>query len=407
MHVHCPDGGSWHDPLPVAAPALLPVVLSLVCQTMRRPFPGVAGAADLRLGGEGLAADSIDVVEAATAVSEMFRMGQLGVDDYLLRDTRIGAWAELASHALSLSGGQLCFRSSGSTGRPSSNIHPLGLLREEASFFARRLDGRRVLVASPPHHIYGFIWGPLLSEAMGVECIFMPHSMACGWSQATLGRDDIVVGFPLFWSWFARTRGTLETRLTGISSTAPLPGELAVDLVGMGAQPLLEIFGTSETAGLGWRDDPGRAFRLLPHWRCATDRSTLERCMADGRWQPGVQVPDQLQWGRDGRTFTPLGRIDGALQVAGTNVFPAAIAKRMRSEVPGIADAVLRPGSDDAAHVRLKAFVVPQTGQADLARLERRLHEWARVHLRPAERPVSVTFGEHVPRNAMGKLTDW
>ena len=55
---------------------------------------------------------------------------------------------------------------------------------------------------------------------------------------------------------------------------------------------------------------------------------------------------------------------------------------------------------------RLKAFVVSAPG-ADQEALLTALWAWTETRLTEPERPKSIIFGGQLPRNAMGKLSDW
>jgi long-chain acyl-CoA synthetase len=85
---------------------------------------------------------------------------------------------------------------------------------------------------------------------------------------------------------------------------------------------LLQVYGSSETAGVGWREEAGAPYRLLPYWRRGAQENTIERG-PDGTARFPLQ--DRLEWIDDER-FVPNGRIDQAVQVGGTNVFPAYVA---------------------------------------------------------------------------------
>ena len=112
---------------------------------------------------------------------------------------------------------------------------------------------------------------------------------------------------------------------------------------------------------------------------------------------------DQIDW-QDERIFVPMGRRDQAVQVGGTNVYPAQVAAVLKRH-PDVTDAHVRLMRADEGQ-RLKAFVVAaQSGVAD--RLPDLLASWVREHLPPPARPVSFTVGATLPVSRQGKLTDW
>jgi acyl-coenzyme A synthetase/AMP-(fatty) acid ligase len=117
-------------------------------------------------------------------------------------------------------------------------------------------------------------------------------------------------------------------------------------------------------------------------------------------------LQDKLEW-EDERRFRPSGRIDGAVQVGGTNVFPSYVAEVLAMH-PGVKEAAVRPMRPDEGS-RLKAFVVPAeaSGEAGLASLRSELLGWCAARLSTPERPAAISFGARLPRQASGKPADW
>ena len=197
--------------------------------------------------------------------------------------------------------------------------------------------------------------------------------------------------------------------MRGVSSTAPCPDALARDLVDQGLQSLLQVYGSSETAGIGWRDGVGAAFGLLPHWRrmdaaASAAPGTLMRSGPGGPFAP-VVLQDHLDWD-DADHFTVGGRSDAAVQVGGVNVFPSQVSQCLRDH-PAVADAAVRlmePYEGD----RLKAFVVPRPG-ADTERdaLRAQLDAWVRTRLAAPARPRAIEFGPALHVDSRGKHCDW
>lgn len=143
---------------------------------------------------------------------------------------------------------------------------------------------------------------------------------------------------------------------------------------------------------------PALDYALLPRWQLSASGAHDWRLVdRDGRHH---DLPDHVA--RLGeRVIRPIGRRDGAVQVAGHNVWPGRVAGVLRT-VEGVADVAVRLHGNG----RLKAFVVPQPGQ-DPARLSARIEHVAANRLTDPERPKAYRFGTAVPRTALGKLEDW
>ncbi|MFO7787669.1 MAG: 4-coumarate--CoA ligase, partial [Halospina sp.] len=78
---------------------------------------------------------------------------------------------------------------------------------------------------------------------------------------------------------------------------------------------------------------------------------------------------------------------------------------RALADHPDVAECAIRP-FETGSGPRLKAFVVPGEDACREA-LDQLLREWVNTHLTTPERPVRFDFGTALPRNELGKLSDW
>jgi long-chain acyl-CoA synthetase len=354
---------------------------------------------DVRLDETGLRVDSLDRMQLAAALAESLDVGLSRRDAAVLAHADFGAWLTAARRSLP-SGTALVFRTSGSTGAPRPCRHRLAGLVEEAGFLATLFPGRRrVLATVPAHHIYGFLFTVLLPQALGclpVEDLASPAELPALWRPG-----DLVVGFPDFWRAVARLGRIAPADVLGTTSTAPCPVEVALAVGGLGVG-LTEIFGSCETAGLGWRRDPDAAFRRFPWWESDGEDAWMRR-LPGGDWVH-APLPDRLDPAGDG-LFRPAGRRDGWVQVGGINVSPAAV-RACLLEHPWVADAAVRPMRPEEGS-RLKAFVVPKSGSPPVETWRDALLGWIETRLPPPERPRALRFGSALPTGPMGKAADW
>ena len=315
-----------------------------------RPWPS-----ELSLVGDVVACDSLELLTLATALAEALEMHRSGVEDYLLARRSLAEWRAVAAAALGHFSSELSFRTSGSTGAGKTLRHPLARLLQEIEALAQLVPGRRrVLSAVPAHHIYGFLFTVLLPQRLGAPVLDMPAS-----SPASLGSSlregDLIIGHPAFWNAFTRTMRQMPADVIGVTSTAPCPRETARATLSGGLSRLVEIYGASETAGIGWRNDPDGPFALFAHWRPGPEADTLRRIAPDGTSET-VRVPDRLAWCGE-RAFRVEGRRDEAVKVGGINVFPSVVRGHLLQH-PGVRDAAVRLMSPSEG-VRLKAFIAP------------------------------------------------
>ena len=358
--------------------------------------PGIDLARDL-------GADSLDLMGAATALGDLLGFGRAGMEDALLARPRLSEWIDAARASLARFDGELTFRTSGSAGMPKRCAHRLSGLWREVDELARLLPDRcRVLAAVPAHHIYGFLFTVLLPQAGGCS---LPVLDLRGASPAALAGQlrpgDLVVAHPDYWRQVAALGVAFPADVVGVSSTAPCPDAVARTLAEGGLR-LLQVYGSSETAGVGWREAAGEAYRLFPYWRAVGD-DALERDGEGGQAERFL-LQDRLEW-LDAARFLPSGRIDHAVQVGGTNVFPAYVGEVLAMH-PAVGECHVRLMRPDEG-TRLKAFVVPRADAGDAAALRQALSAWIAERLTPPERPAVVSFGPELPRQPNGKLADW
>lgn len=369
---------------------------------VRRPLPWPP---ELDLMAE-LGADSLELLGLATAMEQVLGIGCIG-EERVLAKPRLDAWAEAAASGLDSGGGSISFRTSGSSGAPKACSHALDSLWQETGVLAGLFPGaRRIVGLVPSHHIYGFLFTVLLPQALGLgpEALLDLRGASPGAVARQLRPGDLVVGFPDFWRAFAPLATSLPGGVTGVTSTAPCPDEVARALAASGVARLVQVYGSSETAGVGWRDGPDEDYRLFPYWEAGDDPSVLRRSLPDGS-QAAYPLQDRLSWSAAGR-FRPVGRIDHAVQVGGINVFPAYVADVLRMH-PMVGEVTVRPMRPDEGQ-RLKAFVVPRAdGGKDAAALRAELTAWIGERLSTPERPAAWSFGAALPRQANGKLADW
>ncbi|MFP4282840.1 MAG: AMP-binding protein [Opitutales bacterium] len=384
------------------------VIVDLVADELARQGGGsvltgplAALTTTTRLDEDSLGIDSLRLLHLAGAVNELFHLHETMTGDYLFQHREISAWAEIVRQSRAEAGEYLTFRTSGSTGEPRACTHRQVDLEAEVEVHVAHFgEVRRVLSFVPAHHIYGFIFNVLWPAQTDLEFVDARRRPA-GVLQSDFRPGDLLVATPSFWDYLSRSLGSLDG-LQGVTSGAPCPPALFSRL-GERGLALTELYGSSETAGIGRRTEPTAPFRLLPHWERAGDSLVRSAAASEAVTVTSpVRLPDRLDW-VDEQHFHLAGRTDGAVQVGGINVYPARIEARL-AQHPTVAECavrLMRPSEGE----RLKAFIVPHADASptDAPELER----WLRTEFTTAERPVSITWGDALPRNEMGKTTDW
>ncbi len=348
---------------------------------------------------DGIGVDSLGRLDLAARVNEFFHLHESGVEDYLLVRRTLGDWSEIVEAGLERAAERLTFRSSGTTGAPKPTTHLVARLAAEVDAVWARIGPRaRIIAWTPPHHIYGFLFSALAPARFELELVdarVKPPSLR----GARAG--DLVVAAPFHWERLLRDAPTPPENLVGLTAAAPAPAALWERASASGLR-LIELYGSSETAGVGARESGTAPFELLPGWR----RSANAALLRDGGEE--VAPPDRLDW-NDAARFRPAGRRDGVVQVAGVNVDPAVVREVLLAH-GAVADAAVRLDEAGGADARLKAFIVPKDAQlepAALAAIREALTRHCADSLDAPARPARFDIGAALPRSALGKLTDW
>lgn len=357
----------------------------------------VGWGAGTRLDEDGVGFDSLMLLAAAQRVADFFGLRDVGYEDYLLVRKTLGEWAEIVALSWSVKRDLVTFRTSGTTGPSKTCAHPFKhMVREALAIAAIAGRPRRIVSLVAPHHIYGFLHTIVSAASLGVETLDL-RAVAPGSRRERLRADDFLIATPFVWSLLAEEGGLLPEGVVGMTSTAPMPVDLADRLADRGLARLVEIYGSSETSGIGWRDDMRGPYQLLPWWRRAGEEIADETGAT-------VALPDVVEWLDAGR-LRPVRRADGAVQIAGVNVYPARVADTIRRH-PGVSDCVVRRAGADADS-RLEAFVVIADKAYDRDEKAREIARFCRDELTAPERPVHIEIGARLPLDAMGKPTAW
>lgn len=387
------------DLIPADAQA---VIVDLVGAELGLAPPELAAInASTRLDPDGAGVDSLALLNLAARVAVFFRLHESELEDELLRCRSVGDWTRAVMRAWTHGSHSITFATSGTSGTPAHCTHRWALIAQELDAQAQLFAGRqRVVGLIGPRHIYGFLFCVLLPRWLGVPFVDARGAAAVG--LAGVSRPgDLVVGFPMRWE-LAAPAGRWPPGVTGVTSTGPIAAATIASLCQCGLDRMVEVYGSSETGGVAWRDNPALPLRPYPHWSLATN-GKLARADPE---VPGlthqIEPPDTLCARAGG--FDVTGRRDGAVQVAGSNVSCAHVANVL-GEHPDIQSCAVRLMSAQEG-ARLKAFVVMGAG-VDGNTLRPALRRWMQARLSTAEMPANIVFGHTLPRNTCGKLADW
>jgi 4-coumarate--CoA ligase (photoactive yellow protein activation family) len=348
---------------------------------------------------------SVGLHEAARHAGQVFGLSEGSVAT-LSRLDRMEAWVDAVLNDVGPRPARLTFLTSGSTGKPVAHTHEMALLWQEVLTQAGLYtDRRRVVGFVPCHHIYGFLFLVLMPKALGVPVSALPP-LPTSSNASQLYAGDLAVAFPLFWKGLTLLDMHISPGIVGVTSTGPCPEGVIRALVQRGLERCIEIYGSSETGGIGYRLAPDGEYTLLDYWMPSSDAGqgcSLVRRLPDGGHSQ-YALPDLVQW-TSVRGFILCGRRDNAVQVGGVNVYPDRVRERLlkHSEIADCAVRLMRPEEGD----RLKAFVVPRNMPFDPYAFRAELFRWMGTRMTAHEMPRILTLGASLPRTEVGKLADW
>jgi long-chain acyl-CoA synthetase len=384
---------------------------------------GVWPGGQISWGEDGLALDSLARMQLATAAATWCNAYDAGFEDLFLAKRSVTDWVSVMQRARASGAQHFTFTTSGTTGARKHIRHREEVLSSEARGWVDVLNGsvpgampsmqaqsvKRVVVLVSTHHIYGFIWGVLVPLALGVPAVDADLT-----ALPELRPGDLIVAVPDQWAWLAGSGNAMVHRrwphgVQGVSSTAPLADAVHRKLVGDDSagpeaptmlQRLLQIYGSSETAGLAWRADPMQPYTLAPGRTRSIDNG-INLLLPSGS-MAAMAVQDQLSWVGDD-CFHLAGRSDQSVQVGGHNVSPEWVRNLLLGH-PAVKHASVRLDTSLQPQ-RLKAFVVLQA--PDDPGVKTTLENWASSALPWYASLHTFTYGAALPVNAMGKPSDW
>ena len=348
---------------------------------------------------------SLDMVELARRFAHMLGLDRTGVSDLLLARRSAEGWTGVARRSLAIDDSSLHFYSSGSTGEPTPAAHALTKLQREIDAFRALLPtAGRVVSTVPSHHIYGFIWSILLPSALGCERLRVQPARELPATWAGQLRDgDVIVATPDIWSMLLTHQVSLPDTFTGISSTAPLPADTAAAIRRQYANAtLIEVYGSSETAGLAWRQQDNTPFTLLSFWTLSQQQEHwIVQDRDDGQQH---QLHDKLQQ-HDDSHITLLGRTDPVVQIHGNNVNLAQLETALQQHTD-VVDARVRSDSHEG-QTGLHYFVVLEHAPDDIRQWCLNYSDWLADNLGNTPPPRSVVIAPALPADTLNKRIGW
>lgn len=342
------------------------------------------GATPIGANGLGIAEED----ERAACEARIRRFFGIEASAFLAQDAEtVADWARATSSAIIRRLTSFSFTAAGRDSETESSTHSADDVYADAAATANLLYGRRRLVSFvSPHSLMGFVATTLTANLQGVPSLdarlIAPDALA-----GHLAFGDVVVATPTLWRYLMQEGVAAPDNAMAVSFGEPLAPELAADLRKAGFGALRELYGSTETGVLAWRDSPAEPFVLFDHWK--RTKTGLVRLRADGAARE-VAAMDNIEWAGE-RLFKLGGRRDGAVQIGAVNVFPERIAAVIAAH-RAVASCAVEVMRQKGGVNRLVARIVLHPGLAPTEPAARDLDQWCRAQLRPQERPRIYNF---------------
>ncbi|MDH5676110.1 MAG: AMP-binding protein [Myxococcales bacterium] len=308
--------------------------------------------------------------------------------------------------ALGLEGVVARLFTSGSTGSPSAIDKHAHQLLGEVELLERVLEGRlpRTLVATaPPRHIYGLLFSVLLPLRTGAAFVRETPLHRDAILQAVRNHGaDTLVGVPAHLQSLQGLQSLDCPSLEHvISSAGPLPQGSWDALTQALKLQVIEIFGSTETGGIGSRRAFGEPWQPFPGLRVEASEDD-ELLLHSPLLARGIATPyrtaDRIELLPGGR-FRHRGRSDDVLKIGGTRVSLNELEEHTRA-LPGVQDAAALAVKVDGPrqHEIWMAVAAPELTVVKLRSELQRFFD-------PVVLPRRFRIVESLPREATGKLS--
>jgi len=355
------------------------------------------------------AMNSLDMISMASRAAGSLGLDRTGLSDLLLARRSFQGWLEVMRRSLQADDSHIGFYSSGSMGSPTMSSHHIQHLLNECEAFASLLKRsdlapERLVATVPSHHIYGFIWTQLLPARLSIPVNHIDPltTLPVSWVK-NLRNNDLIVCTPDTWHLILELGLTLPDRFIGISSAGKLAEADARTIrQGYPKARLIEVYGSTETAGIAYRMEDGDDYHLLPYWQIAetADGWHLQHRQSDMH----VLLQDDIRSsGPD--TIRLLGRRDDTVKINGHNIHLPSVAKSLEQHQDVGEARIVTNGAE--SQCQLHVFLALKQQPADIAIWSQHFSKWMSRQLGNTPAPASIVVGTALPRSSMGKPTSW
>ncbi|OIP56529.1 MAG: hypothetical protein AUK54_01900 [Helicobacteraceae bacterium CG2_30_36_10] len=208
--------------------------------------------------------DSLGLVTLATEIGTFFGVEHSGLEDNFIRYRDFQSWNDIVFDSLKHSDATITFFTSGTTGKSKQVKHPLKNIIKEATFLSTLFSGQTSIASFVrPHHIYGFIYTIVLPQILEVPVIY--HEPLPSRAFFKTAPYSLLVSTPTLYRELALFEEQFSLNTIATSSTESLCKTTYELLKNKGLKEIYEIYGSSESLGVGYRTSLEAPFKLFDY----------------------------------------------------------------------------------------------------------------------------------------------
>lgn len=208
--------------------------------------------------------DSLSLITLATEIGTFFGVHHSGLEENLIRYRDFQSWNDIVLDSLKHYNTTITFFTSGTTGKSKLVEHPLEKIIKEASFLSTLFCEQTSIDSFVrPHHMYGFIYTIVLPQILGVPIVY--HEPLPSRAFFKTEPNSLIVATPTLYKELTLFEECFAQNTIATSSTEELAETTYELLQNKGIKKVYEIYGSSESLGVGYRTSIKEPFRLFDY----------------------------------------------------------------------------------------------------------------------------------------------
>lgn len=344
-----------------------------------------------------------DLLLLSDSLQNMFHLLDKDISYFLLQYEFWGEWINVLSMASETKALPMSFSNPFNQMEPISRRSKAGF-EQEADMLAQLIQPiSRIVNVIPVHHPYGCMFRLMVDQWENLEMLDLSDaSMLSILTQ--LRKGDCIVAYPDWWTDIERSALPIPAGCLGIHMHRPLSVRTTLWLRQQGIE-MLDIYGTTETGGIGYRRQMEEPYQLFPYWRHSpNNHAQLHRIFPDRSVSSAMLPPDYMTWESD-KEFRLNGRRDQTIELDGQLIYPQKIAERLE-HLPQVRACWIRKMSLEEGE-GLKCWIIPHSNKEPAAALSTWIQLWCEQYLSAKDRPRHIILSQNSPIDQWGKLVDW